>query len=215
MVFKLSTTKIVSRPIDPEEETLSPERVFTAIDTYIETSRKDEFILGSLFDYDGNKIDYIWDTNKQQIASLRSKSLNTELILSSTDFLKRTYIKSQPIIDSAKLSNNIILGVGDLVKPLLAPQTLKPAEIPSRTFKPQESPSTNQVELANSTDGGQDFVYNYEDDPNPPIFDSEFLEDDEEVDDFDEQLAIKSQEFLKEHPELKSEMEIVRLLEGN
>jgi len=47
MVLRLSTTKIVSRSIDPVE-VVSPEVTFVAIDTYIETSRKDEFIIGNL-----------------------------------------------------------------------------------------------------------------------------------------------------------------------
>jgi len=200
MVLRVSTAKIVSRPIDLVEE-VSPEITFIAIDTYIETSRKDEFIFGNLFDYNGNKINYIWDSKKNQIASLKSQNLNTELILSASEFLKSLYKKSNQMIDVEVLSTQIFDKIKELAIPTItASKTLRN---PLATLKIEPEEIDN------------DFVYDYESDSTEPVFDGEFLGDDEEPDDFDEQLAIKSQEFLKEHPELKSEMEIVRLLEGN
>ena len=201
MVLRVSTTKIVSRPIDPVEEVI-PETTFIAIDTYIETSRKDEFILGNLFDYNGNKISYTWDSKKNQIASLKGKNLNTETVISASEFLKSLYKRPNQNIDVKELSTQIL----DQMKELAVPET------PTKVFKAiQEKPLISFSE----PEDDQDFVYDYESDSTQPVFDGEFLGDDEEPDDFDEQLAKKSQEFLKEHPELKSEMEIVRLLEGN
>lgn len=204
MVLRLSTTKIVSRSIDPVE-TVSPEITFIAIDTYIETSRKDEFIIGNLFDYNGNKINYTWDSEKNQVAALKGKNLNTETTILASEFLKSLYNKSDYKIDEKELSTQII----NLLKELEAP-TVRPA-LRSSSMTREEMKAIVEEDLANDSD----FVYNYETDEHDPVFSGEFLEDDEEVDDFDEQLALKSQEFLKEHPELKSEMEIVRLLEGN
>lgn len=201
MVIRVSTTKIVSRSIDPVEEVL-PEVTFIAIDTYIETSRKDEFILGNLFDYNGNKINYVWDSNKNQIASLTGKNLNTETIISASEFLKDLYRKPDPSIDIKVLSTQIV----DSMKELTLPKQI---EYPSKTLR--EEIIDNFYDAAEDPD----FIYDYETDVIKPVFSGEFLEDDEEPDDFDEKLALKSQEFLKEHPELKSEMEIVRLLEGN
>ena len=107
MVFRVSTTKIVSQPVSSTEE-VEPETTFIAIDTYVETSKKDEFIIGNLFDYDGKKINYVWDSKKNQIASLKGKKLNTEVIFSANEFLKNLYIKPDPKIDVQVLSNNII-----------------------------------------------------------------------------------------------------------
>jgi hypothetical protein len=200
MVLRVSTTKIVSRPIEPVEEVL-PVITFIAIDTYIETSRKDEFIFGNLFDYNGNKINYIWDSKKNQIASLKGKNLNTEVIFSANEFLKNLYKRSDQKIDIKELSNHII----DSLKASVVPELNQTKEV---TRGPK--PSFNKTEELD-----QDFIFDYENDSTQPVFAGEFLGDDEEPDDFDEKLALKSQEFLKEHPELKSEMEIVRLLEGN
>ena len=214
MVLKLSTTKIVFRSVDPEDETPLPEKTFIAIDTYVETSRKNEFILGDLFDYDGNKINYIWDSKKYQVASLKAKHLNTEVIVQSIDFLKRIYTKQNQSItvDVDKLTNNILEKLKESQPTIFYPQNtlnreLKKASINSanREDKPEDLDIEDDI----------DSFYNYESNTSKPIFEGGFLEDDEEVDDFDEQLALKSQEFLKKHPELKSEMEIVRLLEGN
>jgi hypothetical protein len=214
MVFRVSTAKIVSRPIEPVEEVL-PEITFIAIDTYIETSRKDEFIIGNLFDYNGNKINYVWDSKKNQIASLKGTNLNTEVIVLASEFLKSLYKRSDQnsanLIDTKALSTNIV----DLLKeltPINRTFTEPVKEINSPKNKEKNS-SKNLIDEDTIED--QDFIYDYENDDTEPVFTGEFLEDDQEVDDFDEQLAIKSQEFLKEHPELKSEMEIVRLLEGN
>lgn len=201
MVFRFSTTKIVSRPIDLSEEILT-DLTFVAPDTYIETSRKDEFILGNLFDYNGNKISYIWDSKKNQIASLKGKNLNTELIVLTTQFLKDIYIYNEPKIDINLLSNQIV----DSIRGLLIENN--PPQEPLQSF----ITSSTALDIEKED---KDFVLDYKNDNTTPVFTSEFLEDDEEVDDFDEQLALKSQEFLKEHPELKTEMEIVRLLEGN
>lgn len=210
MVLKLSKTKIISRPVDPEDIPVPPEKTFVAIDACIETSKKDEFILGNLFDYDGNKINYIWDTKKNQVASLKSQYLSTEVILLATDFLKKTYIQQPKTIDAEVISNNILTHLKEITEEQR--RTLPP----QNEIRYKETPIiSNRGTETESEAGDKDFIYNYEEDANTPVFDSEFLEDDEEVDDFDEQLAIKSQEFLKEHPELKSEMEIVRLLEGN
>ncbi len=198
MVLRVSTTKIVSRPIEPVE-IISPEVTFIAIDTYIETSRRDEFIIGNLFDYNGNQISYNWDSAKQQVASLKGKNLSTEVILLANEFLKNLYKKPVAAIDTKVLSTQII----DSLQELVVPNPPKTIERSSKTSKVEEIKED------------ENFIFDYEDDPTQPVFSGEFLSDDEEPDDFDEQLAIKSQEFLKEHPELKSEMEIVRLLEGN
>jgi len=202
MVFRVSTAKIVSRPIEPAEETL-PENTFIGIDTYIQTSKKDEFIFGNLFDYNGNKIDYAWDSKKNQIASLKSKNLNTEMIISASEFLKSLYKQSDQKIDIKELSSNIV----DLLK------EFTPI---NRTFtEPVKAINAVPSKFLSEEKEDNDFIFDYESDSSEPVFAGEFLEDDEEPDDFDEKLALKSQEFLKEHPELKSEMEIVRLLEGN
>jgi hypothetical protein len=205
MVLRVSTTKIVSRPIEPVEE-ISPEITFIAIDTYIETSKKDEFIFGNLFDYNGNKINYVWDSKKNQIASLKGKNLNTEMIISASEFLRTLYRKPDQKIDVKVLSTQIIDSLKEY-KEYAIPVTSKMIESPLKVSRAELNEIDEIVD--------KDFVYDYENDSTEPVFASEFLEDDEEVDDFDEQLALKSQEFLKEHPELKSEMEIVRLLEGN
>ena len=214
MVFRLSTTKIISRPIDLEEETAPPEKIFVAIDTYIETSRKDEFILGNLFDYNGDKIDYIWDSKKNQVASLKSKNLSAETIILATDFLNDLYVQQSPVINTEELSNNILNHLKELQAAQISSNTSSPNRIDSRTREISKT-SNFDIKTADLEENDQDFIYDYENDPSIPVFTSNFLEDDEEVDDFDEQLALKSQEFLKEHPEAKSEMEIVRLLEGN
>jgi len=198
-MLRVSTTKIVSRSIAPVEEVL-PETTFIAIDTYIEISRKDEFILGNLFDYNGNKINYTWDAKKNQIASLKGKNLNTEMIISSSEFLRTLYKRPDQKLDAKEISTQVF----ELFQTLAIPDTPKKSLRAARII--DETPT--EIE-------DQDFIYDYENDSNKPVFAGEFLGDDEEVDDFDEQLALKSQEFLKEHPELKSEMEIVRLLEGN
>ena len=201
MVFRVSTTKIVSQPVSSTEE-VEPETTFIAIDTYVETSKKDEFIIGNLFDYDGKKINYVWDSKKNQIASLKGKKLNTEMIFSANEFLKNLYIKPDPKIDVQVLSNNII----DKMKELSV------VKDPVRKPLPQYVYQDDGEELEEIEDQG--FI-DYESDIAKPVFAGEFLADDEEPDDFDEKLALKSQEYLKEHPEVKSEMEIVRLLEGN
>ena len=199
MVFRISTTKIVSRPVDPVEE-ISSETTFIAIDTYIETSRKDEFIIGNLFDYNGNKINYIWDSKKNQTASLKGKNLTTEVIILANEVLKNLYRKTDSGLNVDVLSTKIV----DALKEFATP-------IPIKKLEPSVKSLREDIdEIVN-----QDFIYDYEDDSTEPVFSGEFLNDNEEPDDFDEQLALKSQEFLKEHPELKSEMEIVRLLEGN
>ncbi len=206
MVLRVSTTKIVSRPIEPVE-IISPEVTFIAIDTYIETSRRDEFIIGNLFDYNGNQISYNWDSAKQQVASIKGKNLNTEVILLANEFLKNLYKRPAPALNSKELSDHIINSLKEFATPknevILSH---KDANVSTREYMA----ATKEMEETN-----QDFIYDYENDANEPVFSGEFLSDDEEPDDFDEQLAIKSQEFLKEHPELKTEMEIVRLLEGN
>ena len=203
MVLRVSTAKIISRSVEPVEENL-PEVTFIAIDTYIETSKKDEFIFGNLYDYNGNKINYVWDSLKNQIASLQGKNLSTEMIISASEFLKNLYKKpilnSAPSINVEELSTKIIESLQEFA-------ALKP-------IKRLERSSNSLIEDVDEVID-KNFIYDYEDDSNEPVFTGEFLEDDEEVDDFDEQLALKSQEFLKEHPELKAEMEIVRLLEGN
>ncbi len=193
MVLRISRTRIVSRPVD-SVETISPDITFIAIDTYVETSRKDEFIIGNLYDYNGNKISYNWDSAKQQVASLRGKNLNTETVILANEFLKNLYIKPTSNIDARELSSQIINSLQ---------QT-------AATQKPKEFAPQTRVDYEELDD--EELSYNNDE---PPVFTSEFLEDDEEEDDFDDQLALKSQEFLKEHPELKTEMEIVRLLEGN
>ncbi len=193
MVLRISRTRIVSRPVD-SVETISPDVTFIAIDTYVETSRKDEFIIGNLYDYNGNKISYNWDSAKQQVASLRGKNLNSETVILANEFLKNLYIKPTSNIDVRELSSQIINSL----------QQTATAQ------KPKEFASQIKVNYEESDDEELSYI-----DDGPPVFTSEFLEDDEEEDDFDDQLALKSQEFLKEHPELKTEMEIVRLLEGN
>ncbi len=215
MVFRLATRKITSRPISPEDEVNSIDKTFISIDTYIETSKRDEFIVGNLFDYDGNKISYVWDSKKNQVASLKGKLLNTEVILLATDFLKTLYIKQHPIINinTAELSNDIL----NHLQELTASQNLS---INSKgTIPALSNPLSARIQRENPEreikTEDEEYESQYEDDLSESVFTSTFLEDDEEVDDFDEQLALKSQEFLKEHPELKSEMEIVRLLEGN
>jgi hypothetical protein len=192
MVLRISTTKIVSRSIEPVEN-ISPEVTFIALDTFMETSRKDEFIFGNLFDYNGGKINYVWDAKKHQVASLTGKNLNTELIIAASEFLKTLYRRPDQKVDVKELSVQIV----DSLKEFAVPRPLK------------------KMEILQESNEELDFINDYESDSTEPVFAGEFLGDDEEVDDFDEQLAIKSQEFLKEHPELKSEMEIVRLLEGN
>jgi hypothetical protein len=205
MVLRLSTTKIVSRSIDPVE-VVSPEVTFVAIDTYIETSRKDEFIIGNLFDYNGNKISYTWDSKQNQVAALKGKNLNTEMIISASEFLKNLYKKPDPSLDVKVLSTHIVSAIQDFA----GPNNVIPFKADAyRTKKALMANTKESEEIDNN------FIYDYENDSTAPVFSGEFLGDDEEVDDFDEQLALKSQEFLKEHPELKSEMEIVRLLEGN
>jgi hypothetical protein len=199
MVLRVSTTKIVSRSIDPVEEVL-PDVTFIAIDTYLETSRKDEFIIGNLFDYNGNKINYTWDSEKRQVAALKGKNLSTEMIISASEFLRNLYKEPDQILDVKELSTHIVNRIQELGTPA------RSLERPARTLR---------QEIVETFNDDKDFVYDYENDTSAPVFSGEFLGDDEEPDDFDEQLALKSQEFLKEHPELKSEMEIVRLLEGN
>jgi hypothetical protein len=205
MVFRISTTKIVSRPIDSVEEVI-PDITFTAIDTYIETSRKDEFILGNLFDYNGNRINYVWDSKKNQIASLtlKGKNFSTETIISANDFLKNLYKRSDQKIDVKQLSTEIV-------------ESLKEFAVPTRPALRAADITREEIKAIVEEDLLEDpnFIYDYENDESVPVFAGEFLADDEEPDDFDEKLAVKSQEFLKEHPELTSEMEIVRLLEGN
>ncbi len=193
MVFRVSTTKIVSRPIETVGIT-SPEITFIAIDTHHETSRRDEFIIGNLYDYNGNKISYNWDSAKQQVALLKGKNLNTEVIILATEYLKNLYKRPTPTIDPKELATQISNSLQQFVA-VPRPKELAP-----------------QIKV--SYEEADDEELSYIDDESP-VFAGEFLEDDEEEDDFDEQLALKSQEFLKEHPELKSEMEIVRLLEGN
>jgi hypothetical protein len=202
MVLRVSTTKIVSQPISATEE-VAPEETFISIDTFVETSKKDEFIIGNLFDYDGKKIQYIWDSKKNQIASLKGKKLSTEVVFSANEFLKNLYIKPDPKIDAQVLSTQIL----DKMKELSV------VKDPVRKPLPQYVYQDDGEELEEIEDHG--FSYDYEGDITQPVFAGEFLADDEEPDDFDEKLALKSQEYLKEHPELKSEMEIVRLLEGN
>ncbi len=202
MVLRISTTKIVSRSIEPVEN-ISPEVTFIALDTFMETSRKDEFIFGNLFDYNGGKINYVWDAKKHQVASLTGKNLNTELIIAASEFLKTLYRRPDQKVDVKELSTNIV----DLLKGL-TPINRTFTEPVKEINSPKKMASEEKID-------DNDFIYDYEDDSSESVFAGEFLEDDEEVDDFDEQLALKSQEFLKEHPELKSEMEIVRLLEGN
>jgi len=206
MVFRVSTTKIVSQAIVSDEEIL-PKETFIAIDTFIETSKKDEFIIGNLFDYNGNKIEYIWDSKKNQLASLKGKKVNTEVIFSATEFLKKFYIKPDKQLNIKELSTNLSTDIVDLLK------ELTPI---NRTFTEPVKEIQNSKKFVNEEKiDDQGFIYDYEVDDTQPVFAGEFLDDDEEPDDFDEQLAIKSQEFLKEHPELKTEMEIIRLLEGN
>ncbi len=194
MVFRISRTKIVSRSIGPALVS-SPDVTFVAIDTYVETARKDEFIIGNLYDYNGNTINYNWDSAKQQVASLKGKNLNTEVVILANEFLKKLYITPTPNIDPKEISSHIISSL-------------------QRTAAIQQ-PTVAKAQLNVHFDEADDEELLDRDDGTSSAFASEFLEDDEEEDDFDEQLAIKSQEFLKEHPELKAEMEIIRLLEGN
>jgi hypothetical protein len=213
MVLRLSTIKIVSRTIDQEEKVL-PEDTFTAIDTYAEISKKDEFIIGNLFDYDGKRIKYIWDSKKNQLASLQSKTLNTESIISANEFLKILYSRANTMLDVEALSTSIINSIKEItVANNPVPQSNVTNNVPNVTNNVIVKEYMSSIEESDVDDEYSD--NSYENDTTKSVFSGEFLDDDEEPDDFDEQLAIKSQEFLKEHPELKSEMEIVRLLEGN
>ena len=158
MVIRVSTTKIVSRPIDLVEEVI-PEVTFIAIDTYIETSRKDEFIIGNLFDYNGNKISYTWDSEKNQVAALKGKNLSTEMIISASEFLRNLYTKSDQKIDVKELSTHIVNSLQEFVTPV-TPKAIKTFNI----AKDEKMTIVSQNEIDNN------FIYDYESDDTEPVF---------------------------------------------